>query len=239
VTPELYRKVAWAFDQAAPLEPRQQAAFLQLLQEEDAEAAALVVQWFGQPDTPQALRTVHADLWTHLQVPTPDELARDWPAEIGGCAVSGELGRGGTGVVLRVHDRTFNRPLAVKLLLARPSDADQSQRFVGEAQVMGQLQHPGIPPVHALGQLDDGRPYFFMKLIEGQTLAEVLRQRPAAAADRASSGPMTLEESYRPTGEEGGEAGAASMPLSQMLTTACQSMAARRRPSGLKAMRAV
>jgi tetratricopeptide (TPR) repeat protein/serine/threonine protein kinase len=109
--------------------------------------------------------------------PRPDELPR-----IAGYEVGSEIGRGGMGVVLRVHDLTFQRPLAVKVLLAdRAQRPELTQRFLEEAQVMGQLQHPGIAPIHSLGWLPDGRPYFTMKLIQGQTLAEFLRQRPSSA----------------------------------------------------------
>src|SRR5262249_7260722 len=48
-------------------------------------------------------------------------------------------------------------------------------------QIMGQLQHPGIAPVHEVGELPDGRPFFSMKLIKGRNLAELLRERPAPA----------------------------------------------------------
>jgi serine/threonine-protein kinase len=84
------------------------------------------------------------------------------------------------GVVLRAQDDTLHRSLAVKVLLADPTERPElTQRFLEEAQVMGQLQHPGIAPIHSLGFLPDGRPYFSMKLIKGQTLAELLRQRPS------------------------------------------------------------
>jgi serine/threonine-protein kinase len=93
-----------------------------------------------------------------------------------------QLGEGGRGIVYRVNDPELNRPLAVKVL--RPElreEPDAARRFLEEAQVMGQLQHPGIVPVHAVGQLADGRPYFAMKLVEGRTLAQLLALRPAPA----------------------------------------------------------
>jgi tetratricopeptide (TPR) repeat protein len=84
------------------------------------------------------------------------------------------------GVVLRAQDDTLHRSLAVKVLLADPTERPElTKRFLEEAQVMGQLQHPGIAPIHSLGFLPDGRPYFSMKLIKGQTLAELLRQQPS------------------------------------------------------------
>jgi serine/threonine-protein kinase len=111
-------------------------------------------------------------------VPSPHRPVADLPAQIGPYRIEGEIGRGGMGVVLRAHDDVFQRSLAVKVVLADPSQRpEQVQRFLEEAQIMGQLQHPGIAPIHTLGWLPDGRPYFGMKLIKGQTLAELLRQR--------------------------------------------------------------
>jgi serine/threonine-protein kinase len=108
----------------------------------------------------------------------------DLPAQVGPYRIEGEVGRGGMGVVLRAHDDTFHRSLAVKVLLADPGERpEQVQRFLEEAQVMGQLQHPGIAPIHRLGWLPDGRPYFSMKLIQGRTLADLLRERADAADD--------------------------------------------------------
>ncbi len=49
----------------------------------------------------------------------------------------------------------------------------------------GRLQHPGIPPVHDLGRLKDGQPYFSMKLIEGRTLGDLLRDRTQPGQDRS------------------------------------------------------
>jgi Tfp pilus assembly protein PilF len=98
--------------------------------------------------------------------------------------VVGEIGRGGMGVVLRAHDSSFDRPLAIKVLLApcQPG-ADQERRFLEEAGITGRLQHPGIPPAHEVGRLADGRPYFSMKLIEGRTLADLLAERTTPQTD--------------------------------------------------------
>src|SRR5262249_47988160 len=103
---------------------------------------------------------------------------------IAGFEILGELGRGGMGVVLRVRDPSFDRTLAVKVL--RPSVAKRPaapQRCLEEARITGQLQHPGIPPVHQLGRLDNGLPFLAMKLIEGRTLAALLRERQGPAQD--------------------------------------------------------
>ncbi len=58
------------------------------------------------------------------------------------------------------------------------------RRFVEEAQIAGQLQHPGVIPVYELGQFEDRRPYFSMKLVKGHTLAELLAGRADAVDDR-------------------------------------------------------
>ena len=90
-----------------------------------------------------------------------------------GYEVRGRLGRGGMGEVLRVHDPDFDRPLALKVMRAELLGQPGAEaRFLAEARVTGRLQHPAIPPVHEMGRLPDGRPFFLMKLIEGRTLHE-------------------------------------------------------------------
>jgi serine/threonine-protein kinase len=97
----------------------------------------------------------------------------------------GEIGRGGMGVVYRARDPELGRDLAVKVLLDEHlQDPHARWRFFAEAQIAGQLQHPGIAPVHELGQLGDGRPYFTMKLIQGRTLADLLKARAEVGQDR-------------------------------------------------------
>ncbi len=86
------------------------------------------------------------------------------------------------GAVLRAIDIDLQRPLAIKIML-RKGDLAQEARFLDEARITGQLQHPGIPPVHEIGRLADGRPFFAMKLIEGHTLAALLRERATPQTD--------------------------------------------------------
>lgn len=98
----------------------------------------------------------------------------------------GEIARGGMGVVLKGRDVDLGRDVAVKVLLERHLDnPEMVRRFVEEAQIGGQLQHPGIVPVYELGRLPDARLYIAMKLIRGRTLAELLEGRADPAADRA------------------------------------------------------
>ena len=130
------------------------------------------------PDTERATvtSTPHAPeagtAGTQLQHDTPTHLfgARGLPAVLG-YAVSRELARGGMGVVYAAHDPVFDREVAIKVM-HRGQDAG---RFVVEAQVTARLPHPGVPPVYALGESADGRPFLAMKLIQGRTLADELK----------------------------------------------------------------
>jgi serine/threonine protein kinase len=97
-----------------------------------------------------------------------------------GYALQDAVGRGGMGVVYRARDERLNREVAVKLLREdSPADSAAAARFLAEAQITGQLQHPGIPAVHELGSLPDGRPFLAMKLVKGRTLHELLQEQPA------------------------------------------------------------
>jgi len=83
------------------------------------------------------------------------------------------------GAVYRATDTVFGREVAVKLLLEKYTPlSGTAHRFHDEARITGQLQHPGIPPVHDLGTLPDGRQFLVMKLIKGETLDELLKGQP-------------------------------------------------------------
>ena len=98
----------------------------------------------------------------------------------------GEIARGGMGAVLRGRDTDLGRDLAVKVLLDAHKDSPEVvQRFIEEAQIGGQLQHPGIAPVYELGQFADQRPFFSMKLVKGDTLSKLLSDRDDPTADRS------------------------------------------------------
>jgi serine/threonine-protein kinase len=89
-----------------------------------------------------------------------------------------EIARGGMGAVLKARDPALGRDLALKILLdCHRERTDLVDRFVEEAQICGQLQHPGVVPVYELGTLGNRRPFFTMKLVKGRTLAELLEER--------------------------------------------------------------
>jgi serine/threonine-protein kinase len=98
--------------------------------------------------------------------------------------IFGEIARGGMGTVLKGRDPDLGRELALKVLLTGgQGEPELVRRFVEEAQIGGQLQHPGIVPVYELGAFADQRPYFTMKLVKGRTLAALLGERRSPAHD--------------------------------------------------------
>ena len=90
-----------------------------------------------------------------------------------------EVGRGGMGAVYAIWDEDLERKLAMKVHEAagtgRTSTQRRLQRFLDEARITGQLDHPGVVPVHDLGIDAEGRTYFTMKYVQGKTLREVFR----------------------------------------------------------------
>lgn len=86
------------------------------------------------------------------------------------------LGSGGMGEVFAAEDRELRREIAVKVL--RRTGPFARDRFLAEAQVTAQLEHPNIVPVHDLGTLDDGRPFLAMKQVRGASLREWLTSPP-------------------------------------------------------------
>lgn len=100
--------------------------------------------------------------------------------------VQGEIARGGIGAILKGRDTNLGRDLAIKVLLEQHKDRPEVvQRFVEEAQIGGQLQHPGIAPIYELGQFADKRPFFSMKLVKGETLSKLLADRRSPSDERA------------------------------------------------------
>ena len=84
-----------------------------------------------------------------------------------------EIGRGGMGRVLEATDRQFRRTVAIKEMLS-VGDASGKKRFLTEALVTGNLQHPGIPAVYERGDRRDGSSYYAMQRVLGRTLADAL-----------------------------------------------------------------
>lgn len=96
--------------------------------------------------------------------------------------VRGVLGVGGMGEVLRVYDPRLAREVALKVLHPHLAfHASLRDRFVEEAQVQASLQHPYLVPVHEIGALPDGRPWFVMDVITGESFHGAIGRVHAAS----------------------------------------------------------
>jgi eukaryotic-like serine/threonine-protein kinase len=102
--------------------------------------------------------------------------------------------RGGLGAVFVALDAELNREVALKQILDHHADDPMSrQRFVIEAEVTGGLEHPGIVPVYGLGTYGDGRPYYAMRFIRGDSLKEAIDRFHADESLKHAQGRRTLE----------------------------------------------
>ncbi len=114
--------------------------------------------------------------WRRLKLPTA----------FGDYELLEEVGRGGMGVVFRARQISLDREVAVKMILrGRLASESDLQRFLAEAAATARLVHPGIVPVYEVGDIE-GRPFFSMQFIEGETLA-----------DRTARGPLPQREAAR------------------------------------------
>ncbi len=93
-------------------------------------------------------------------------------------AVLERIGRGGMGTVYRARDLRLERDVALKVLHVGEDGRELAARLTREARTLAQLEHPGIVPVHDVGVLADGRPYYTMKLVQGRLLDAVAQGRP-------------------------------------------------------------
>jgi eukaryotic-like serine/threonine-protein kinase len=111
-------------------------------------------------------------------IPTPADLR-----------IMPELGRGVAGRIHPAVDRYLLRRVALKRL-AKELAANPFYRdgFIAEAQMNGQLEHPNIVSVHALGVSPEGVPYFTMKLVDGVSFTQWLKARPLGSPDRLEEG---------------------------------------------------
>jgi WD40 repeat protein/serine/threonine protein kinase len=113
-----------------------------------------------------------------------------------------EIARGGMGVVYRARQRSLNRLVAVKMLLAGEfASPEFVRRFRREAEAAASLQHPHIVAVHEVGE-HAGRQFFSMELVEGQNLAEHVRAQPLTAR-RAAAWLKTIAEAVQYAHEHG------------------------------------
>jgi WD40 repeat protein/serine/threonine protein kinase len=102
--------------------------------------------------------------------------------------------RGGLGEVFVAHDEELHREVALKQIQdGRADDPASRSRFIVEAEITGSLEHPGIVPVYGLGRYDDGRPYYAMRLIKGESLRDAIKRFHQSDRSRRDPGARSLE----------------------------------------------
>jgi serine/threonine protein kinase len=91
-------------------------------------------------------------------------------------------------------DRELHREVALKQILDHHADDPASrQRFLNEAEITGGLEHPGIVPVYGLGAYGDGRPYYAMRFIRGDSLKQAIERYHARPMTTAPARSRDLE----------------------------------------------
>ena len=101
---------------------------------------------------------------------------------------------GGLGSVSIARDEELNREVALKEIHKRhANDPDSRARFLREAEITGRLEHPSIVPVYGLGQYADGRPFYAMRFIRGDSLKEAIESYHHLRARKANPDELALE----------------------------------------------
>src|SRR5207249_163049 len=102
--------------------------------------------------------------------------------------------RGGLGQVSVAHDEELHREVALKEIQERHADHPESRsRFLLEAEITGGLEHPGIVPVYGLGTYGDGRPFYAMRFIRGDSLQDAIKHFHEAEEPGRDPGQRALE----------------------------------------------
>jgi len=92
---------------------------------------------------------------------------------INGHTITGELGRGGMGIVYKAYDKTLKRDAAIKMMLPEQAAGPGRKRFAREAAAIAKCGHPGIIKVYSYGE-HEGLPYMAMEYVDGRTLLAYL-----------------------------------------------------------------
>jgi tetratricopeptide (TPR) repeat protein len=195
-----HRPLAELLQERGVLTPAQRQA-LELVAAEHLKAhgdnAQKSLAAVGMPETLNGKLESLADADLHASVAavgaTLTTTAEERPAEEGlRYRVLRAHAQGGLGVVSVARDAELGREVAFKEIQARyAEDATLRGRFMREAEITGGLEHPGIVPVYGLGRYADGRPYYAMRLIRGESLEEAGRKYHAGEAGYTLRGLLT------------------------------------------------
>jgi serine/threonine protein kinase len=117
-----------------------------------------------------------------LQIDPDEELAPG--TMVGDYKIEKRIGFGGMGIVYGAQHPVIGKRAAVKVLNARYcADQEAVRRFVREAQAVNQIAHANIVDIFAIGELDDGRSYFVMEWLQGETLMDRMERKPLSQKD--------------------------------------------------------
>jgi serine/threonine-protein kinase len=104
-----------------------------------------------------------------------------------------EHAKGGLGAVFLAHDEELHRDVALKEIQdTYAHHAESRSRFLFEAEVTGGLEHPGIVPVYGMGRYADGRPFYAMRFIKGESFCDAIRRFHAAEGAQRDLGERSL-----------------------------------------------
>ncbi|MBM4072466.1 MAG: hypothetical protein FJ271_26590 [Planctomycetes bacterium] len=127
--------------------------------------------------------SAHGGHGSHARI-NPDRNDEDGLPVVEGYEIVAELGRGGMGVVYKARQLGLGRLVALKMLLPSQARATDLERFREEAEAVARLRHPNIIQVFDIGEAD-GRPFFALEFIEGESLASWLRSTPQPLEESA------------------------------------------------------
>ncbi|CAN5513091.1 hypothetical protein BH10CYA1_BH10CYA1_53200 [soil metagenome] len=99
--------------------------------------------------------------------------------------ITGEIGRGGMGVIYKAHQTLLDKIVAIKMLNIHDVKENSWMRFQQEARALANLRHPNIIMIHDFGVATDGRPYMVMDYVEGKTLAQLIAENGAVPLDQS------------------------------------------------------
>ncbi|MEM7231881.1 MAG: bifunctional serine/threonine-protein kinase/formylglycine-generating enzyme family protein [Planctomycetota bacterium] len=178
MTQDRHERLRILFHAAIEIDRSDRAAFLELVCSEDTQLRADLEKLLNEDeDAGQLAQTSRLEA---PESPSPEDSKEPLVLASTHYLREGELARGGMGLVFRVWDRDLERPLAMKVVRDRKPGGKKDRldsglllRFVEEARITGQLDHPGVVPVHQIGVDDEQRPFFTMRLVKGRTFERV------------------------------------------------------------------
>ncbi len=144
---------------------------------------------------------LQASLRTMSTIAAPPDPYLTVPQSVGSATSTGTRfrivrphARGGLGEVFVAQDQELHREVAVKQIQMRHADEQESRaRFLQEAEITGGLEHPGIVPVYGLGTYADGRPYYAMRFIRGDSLKDAIERYHGPAGKKRTAAERSLE----------------------------------------------